>query len=136
MTGPRVGVVGARRARQGLGPFVVRDLRAAGAEVPCILATRAETRDAAVRALATHTGVEPRGYLDLDEMLARESLDALAILSPAPCHAEPLAAAARARLHVLCEKPFVWGVPDLAARTRALVEAIEANGRVLFENCQ
>jgi Oxidoreductase family, NAD-binding Rossmann fold len=133
---PRVGIVGARRVRQGLGPFVVRDLLAAGAEVPCILATREETRDAALQMLSKQFGVDSRGYLALDAMLAREALDALAILSPAECHAEALAAAARAGLHVLCEKPFVWGVPDPVGRARALTHQVESGGGVVFENCQ
>jgi hypothetical protein len=80
--------------------------------------------------------LESRGCLDLDEMLAREELDALAILSPAACHAEHLEVALRGGVDVLCEKPFVWEVPDLAGRTRELVDAIEARGRVLWENCQ
>jgi hypothetical protein len=133
---PRVGLIGARRRRQGLGPFVARDLLAAGAEVPCFLATSEETRDAASRELTELCGLEARGHLDLDEMLAREELDALAILSPAECHAEHLEAALRAGVDVLCEKPFVWDVPDLAGRTRELVDAIESRGRVLWENCQ
>jgi hypothetical protein len=131
-----VGLIGARRRRQGLGPFVARDLLAAGAEVPCFLATSEETRDAASRELAELYGLEARGHLDLDEMLAREALDALAILSPAECHAAHLEAASRAGVDVLCEKPFVWQVPDLLGRTRELVDAIEAQGRVLWENCQ
>ena len=53
MRPPRVGIIGARRRRQGLGPFVARDLRAAGAEIPCFLATRAETRDDTAGQLAS-----------------------------------------------------------------------------------
>jgi predicted dehydrogenase len=115
---------------------VARDLLAAGAEVPCFLATSEETRDAASRELAELYRLEARGHLDLDEMLASEALDALAILSPAECHAEHLEAASRAGLDVLCEKPFVWDVPDLVARTRELVDAVESLGRILWENCQ
>ena len=136
MKRPRVGLIGARRRRQGLGPFVARDLLAAGAEVPCFLATSEQTREAAARALFELCGLEARGYLDLDEMLAREELDGLAILSPAECHAEHLEAALRGGVDVLCEKPFVWEVPDLTERTRELVDAIETRGRVLWENCQ
>ncbi len=47
MSGPRVGLIGARRKRQGLGPFVARDLRAAGVEVACLLGTSPETARAA-----------------------------------------------------------------------------------------
>ncbi len=136
MSAARVGVIGARRRRQGLGPFVVRDLCAAGAEVPCFLATSASSRDAAERELAERCGVEARGYADLDRMLACESLDALAILSPAESHAQYLAAALDAKLHTLCEKPFVWGRLDLAASAARFAAEFAERGLLLFENCQ
>lgn len=136
MTRPRVGLIGGRRSRQGLGPFVARDLSAAGAEVTSFLVTSEASREAALPALREACGHAPRGYVELAEMLARERLDALAILSPAEHHAAHLEAAARTGAHVLCEKPFVWGVPDPAARTAALVDAIEARGFAVWENCQ
>jgi predicted dehydrogenase len=136
MSRPRVGLVGARQRRQGLGPFVARDLVQAGAGVPCFVTTSTATRDAAIGQLAATCGVEARGYLDVDEMLARERLDALAILSPAETHAAYLEAALAAGLHVLCEKPLVWGRPDLAATTARLVDVFDRAGLLLWENCQ
>lgn len=136
MTRPRVGIVGARRRRQGLGPFVARDLVAAGAEVPCFLATGEATLEPARRALRESAGIEARGYLALGAMLASEALDALAILSPAETHAHYLEAAARAGLSALCEKPLVWSVPDLDARARQLVAGFVSRGLLLVENCQ
>lgn len=136
MNPPRVGIVGARRARQGLGPFVIRDLLGAGADIPCLLTTSEASRDAALRVLRENHQREARGYLDLGEMLDRESLDALAVLSPAESHAGHLEAAARAGLHVLCEKPLVWGIPDLAERAASLVRMFEARALILWENCQ
>jgi hypothetical protein len=133
--GPRVAVIGARRRRVGLGPFVIRELIAAGARVPCFLATSEATRDEAARAIEATCGAAPRGYLDLAEMLAREPLDALAILSPAETHAAYLEAAVEAGLHVLCEKPFVWGEADLAGRARGIVDAFAQRRLELFENC-
>ena len=123
MSRPRVGLVGARRRRQGLGPFVARDLVRAGACVPCFVTTSAATRDAASGQLAATCGIEARGYTNVDEMLARERLDALAILSPAETHAAYLESALAAGLHVLCEKPLVWGRPDLAADGARFVSA-------------
>jgi predicted dehydrogenase len=131
-----VGLVGARRRRQGLGPFVARDLVRAGACVPCFVTTSAATRDVASGQLAAICGVEARGYLNVDEMLARERLDALAILSPAETHATYLEAALAAGLHALCEKPLVWGRPDLAADAARLVDAFDRAGLLLWENCQ
>jgi predicted dehydrogenase len=124
-----VGIVGARRRRQGLGPFVARDLRAAGAEIPCFLATTPASRDATARALSA------RGYLDLDAMLDSEPLDALAILSPAETHGRYLEAAHAAGLHALGEKPFVWGQPALARIAARIAADFDARGLLLWENC-
>lgn len=126
----RVGVIGARRVRQGLGPFVARFLVELGASVPCFLATRAESIPETERALGA------RGYTDLGHMLAEEEPDALAILSPSETHERYLAAALDAGLHVLCEKPLVWGGAGLAARARALEERFRAAGLGLRECCQ
>ena len=132
---PRVGVIGASRQRQGLGPFFVRDLQRAGARVPCFLSTSADSARATRRELAEAFGVEANPYLDLDEMLAGEALDALAILSPAQTHRRYLEAARVAGLHVLCEKPFVWGEAELSRTTRRIVSEFEAAGLLLRENC-
>ena len=43
----RAGIVGARRVRQGLGPFVARDLSACGVEVHMVLGTTEDTARAA-----------------------------------------------------------------------------------------
>ncbi|MEE9281455.1 MAG: Gfo/Idh/MocA family oxidoreductase [Myxococcota bacterium] len=136
MSGPRVGLIGARRKRQGLGPFVARDLRAAGAEVSCVLGTRGDTAEAAVRQLAEACGVEARGYTDLEQMLRAERLDAIAILSPSETHEAYLERALLAGLHVLCEKPLVWGGTALARRASSFVERYAERGLLLWENCQ
>ena len=136
VSAPRVGLVGARRRRQGLGPFVARFLREAGALVPCFLVTSRETRAAAVRQLEEHAGAGARGYLELEAMLEAERLDALAILSPADTHRAHLEAALSAGLHVLCEKPFVWGEDDLAGVAARITAGFEERGLLLHENCQ
>jgi hypothetical protein len=136
LSAPRVGLVGARRRRQGLGPFVARDLVRAGATVPCVLGTREETVDAARRALEESYGIVARGYVDVAEMLARESLDALAILSPAETHEAQLRSALGAGLHALCEKPLLWGGEGLAKRSADLVEQFRERELLLRENCQ
>ena len=51
MRAPRIAIVGARRVRQGLGPFVTRHLVSLGAEVPAFLGTSASTIDVAAREL-------------------------------------------------------------------------------------
>jgi predicted dehydrogenase len=126
----RVGVIGARRVRQGLGPFVARFLVELGAEAPCFLSTHAEAIPDTERALGA------RGYSDLAHMLAEQRVDALAILSPSETHERYLEAALEARLHVLCEKPLLWGGAGLAVRARALEQRFRAAGLGLRECCQ
>jgi predicted dehydrogenase len=109
---------------------VARHLVELGAEVPCFYASRPDALPDTERALSA------RGYTDLARMLADERLDALAILSPSETHERYLAAALAARLHVLCEKPLVWGGGGLTARARALEEAFRAAGLGLRECCQ
>jgi hypothetical protein len=122
---PRVALVGARRLRQGLGPFVARYLASAGVEVSAVLGTSAQSASSAAGELAERFGIRARPHTCLDELLAKESIDALAILSPVETHERYLRAALDAGLHVLCEKPLVWGAPGFRAR-----------GLLLDENCQ
>jgi predicted dehydrogenase len=132
----RVGLIGARRARQGLGPFVARDLRAAGAEIPCFLVTSEASLGEAADQIAASAGIAPAGYLDFRAMLGAHELDAVAICSPHATHGEWLDAARGARLHALCEKPLAWGEPDLVDAARRRVAGFAQDGLVLFENCQ
>ncbi len=136
MSAPRVGLIGARRRRHGLGPYVARFLNLAGAEVPCFLATSEATRDEAAAQLAETAKLRPRGYVDLEAMLAAEELDALAIVSPHGTHADHLDAALRAGLHALCEKPLIWGAADLGAAAARVSAAFDDRGLLLWENCQ
>ena len=126
----KIALIGARRVRQGLGPFVARHLVELGAEVPCFLGTRPESIAESERALGA------RGYLDLSELIAKEAPDALAILSPSETHERYLEAALEARLPVLCDKPLLWNGPGLARRAALLVERFAAAGLLLRENCQ
>jgi predicted dehydrogenase len=132
----RVGLIGARRARQGLGPFVARDLHAAGVEIPCFLVTSEASLGEAAAQIARAAGIAPRGHLDFRALLDAHRLDAVAICSPHASHGEWLDAALGAGLHVLCEKPLSWGEPDLGAAARRRVAGFARCGLVLFENCQ
>jgi hypothetical protein len=133
---PRLAINGPRRVHQGLGPFVARDLCAAGAVVAGVLGTSAATSDAAARELADRFGIDARPYVALDALLEREAVDGLVILSPSASHETWLARALEAGLHVLCEKPLVWGGEGIAARAAELVEGFRARRLLLAENCQ
>ena len=101
MSAKRVGIIGARRVRQGLGPFVARDLRAAGAEVPAFLATREASLAPAAERLLEIAGVAAEGFVDPDRFYGEAGLDAVAILSPSETHEAHLERAARAGVAVL-----------------------------------
>jgi predicted dehydrogenase len=104
--------------------------------VACLLGSGSETLEPARRDLFEQTGSWAQGYTSVEEMLARESLDALVILSPAETHETYLRAAAEAGLHALCEKPLVWGAEGLAERATASVDRFRSRGLLLAENCQ
>jgi predicted dehydrogenase len=133
---PRIGILGARRHRQGLGPFVARWLREAGAEVPCFSCTSEETVAQAGADLTRIAGVTAKGWVDGEAMLREESLDAVAILTPPRTHGMWLEHALEAGLDVLCEKPFLWGAEDDLETACQLVDRFEQRGLLLMENTQ
>lgn len=135
-TSPRVAIIGARRRRQGLGPYIARHFHDAGAVIPCILGTSPQTVATAQRELSAKFGIEARGYVDPATMLANESLDALAILSPLETHREWLLFALEAGLHVLCEKPLMWNGAHSIDATRPIVDRFAEQRLRLWENCQ
>ena len=137
MNKPRVAVIGARRSRQGLGPYAARDLAAAGADVVAIAGTRTETVDEAAQHLREQFGLAVRGYCDIPTMFASEELDAVAICSPEAKHREHLQQALDARVHVLCEKPFVFDPGrDNAADAEQIVAGFAAANRIVMVNEQ
>ena len=134
-TAPRVGIVGVRRLRQGLGEHFARWLVAAGAQVPAFIGRTPESIDEGRRLLMAR-GINARGFTSLDALLAAEPIDALVIASPAETHHEWLETALAAGLHVLCEKPFVWGGTDAVLGVHTLTYEFLRRGLVLREHCQ
>lgn len=143
----RVAVVGARRRRQGTGPFVARELLRNGCELVAVVGTTPASAAAAAAELAAAHGVSPRPYASLEAALAAEELDAVAICSPAEAHEAALGLAAAAGCHVLCEKPLVWSDAllqkpaaeadaELAARIRAIVRPLAEARRTLVLGAQ
>lgn len=127
-----VGVIGARRKRQGIGEHVARYLARRGAAVRAVAGTTPETAEEARAALATRYGIQSKAYASVEEMLAREPLDAVAICSPIEAHAAALDLAARSGLHALCEKPLIFDPErDGAADVAAFAARFAAAGRYL-----
>lgn len=84
-----------------------------------VLADRAET--------TARTFNIPAVARSIDELLARQDVDAVIVCTPPFAHAEPTLAALAAGKHVLCEKPFTLD-PSEAER---MVAAAERAGRFL-----
>lgn len=135
-TVPRIGLVGARRKRQGLGHFMAAILTARGCNVAALLGTTEATADEAMAELHVRHGLRVKPYTDLQSMIDRENLDALVIASPADSHLPCLRAALAAGLHVLCEKPFVWGVENPTDAAESIVGEFQSKNLVLMENVQ
>jgi predicted dehydrogenase len=73
-------------------------------------------------------GTDVLATTDLDEVLAREDVDAVAIATPAGTHRQLVERALRAGKHVLVEKPLA----DDVESGRSMVEAARANDLVLM----
>lgn len=133
----RAGIVGARRVRQGLGPFVARDLTAAGVSVDLVLGTSEVTaEEAAAQAAARAGGSAPRATADPEEFAAAD-LDLVCVLSPAGFHLDHVERALAAGRHVLCEKPLLWTPEERWSEQAADLEArARAAGLVLAVNAQ
>ncbi|MEJ2705739.1 MAG: Gfo/Idh/MocA family oxidoreductase [Sedimentisphaerales bacterium] len=64
------------------------------------------------RAKLIKGGPEPRKYVDMDQMLEQDDLDAIAIVLPNYLHRMGAIAAMEAGKHVFCEKPMALTVAD------------------------
>ena len=70
---------------------------------------------------------KPRTYQDMDQMLAKEDLEAVIVATPLWAHAPVSVKALEAGKHVLCEKMMAWDV----ASCHQMAEAARRNNRVL-----
>jgi predicted dehydrogenase len=132
----RVAVIGARCRHQGIGAHLARFCAQWRHEVCGLLGTTKETVAEASDALAEATGQRAPGFTRLRKLLRETRPEALVIASPHESHGAYLEAALDAGLHVLCEKPLVWGGEDPAAEAEALAEAFLAAGLHLRVNAQ
>ena len=66
-------------------------------------------------------------YTDYREMLARDDLDAVFVVTRVDAHCEPTVAALESGRHVVCEKPMANNVEEC----RRMIDAAESAGRIL-----
>lgn len=128
----RVGIVGAGRTRQGLGPYLATAFEAAGCAVTAVAGRDRASAERAAAALTARLG-HAVAAADDAAALAR-AVDALVIAAPVPGHLAGLDAALAAGVPCLCEKPLV-GPADTAIGL-ARVDAFRERGLLLMENCQ
>jgi hypothetical protein len=129
---PRIGIVGAGRTQQGLGPYLAAAFEEAGCRVTAVAGRDANGALRGAEQLTAALGHPVDAAADV-EVLAR-NVDALVIASPVASHARALDAALAAGVPCLCEKPLVgWRE---AAAGRARIDTFAARGLLLDENCQ
>lgn len=102
-----------------IGPVHLEALRRLGIPVAGILGSTPEKSSAAAAALGL-----PRGYADLDELLADDAVEVVHITSPNRLHHLQAAACLSAGKHVMCEKPLAM----TAAESGDLVQRAAASG--------
>jgi predicted dehydrogenase len=66
----------------------------------------------------------PKGYADLDALLADPAVDAVIVATPDATHESQVVAAARAGKHILCEKPM----GTTMASCKPMAEAVRQSG--------
>ena len=117
----KVGIIGAG----GMLGYHAQGFRNAGAEIAAIADLN---KDAAQAAAAEH-GI-PQVFGDVDEMLALDELDAVAIIVPNKFHAPISIQALEAGKHVFCEKPPAIN----AAEVEEMISAADKSGKKLMFN--
>lgn len=104
-------IIGAGRARNGIGEYIGKYLHHHGAVVSSVLGTSEKTSLQACLALRKY-GVEAHPYTDFDRMVKTEKPDAAVIASPYSTHDAYLVKCLVSGLHVFCEKPFIWDAQE------------------------
>lgn len=128
----RIGIVGAGRTQQGLGPYLAAAFEAAGCRVTAVAGRDANGGLRGATDLAAVLGHPVDAAADVEALA--HAVDALVVASPVASHARALDAALAAGIPCLCEKPLVgW---RQAAAGRARVQSFAARGLLLDENCQ
>lgn len=117
----RIGVIGL-----GMGQFHIAGYQT---HPQAAVVAVAEPNAARRTEIGDKYGIAAR-YESAEEMLAREQLDVVSVVTPNKYHRELTLAALRAGCHVLCEKPMAMN----AAEAREMQAAAEAAGKRLMIN--
>jgi len=129
---PRIGILGAARTRQGLGPFLARWLEKAGATVNGVAGREFMRTETTAVEISKQLGHPVAAYENAEQLAA--NVDALVVACPAEGHLSGLDAALAAGVPCLCEKPLVTAAQTDEALRR--IAAFRERGLLLVENCQ
>ena len=127
----RIAIVGARRVRQGTGPYLAAAFARLGHDVCGIVGTSRASVAQAQRRLRKDYHIRAAGYTDLAELLGEQNVDVVVIASPHETHLRYLRRGLAAGCHVFCEKPL-WFPPlsempaDAAGVTREAAHLLES----------
>jgi predicted dehydrogenase len=129
-------IIGAGRARNGIGEYIGKYFHQLGGKVTSVLGTTEKTSRQASFALRKY-GIEARPYADFDEMVRRERLNAVVIASPSFTHYEYLLKSIESGLHIFCEKPFIWDDhPDILKRVDEIFKKASERKLIIAMNSQ
>ncbi|HEB54243.1 MAG TPA: hypothetical protein ENI87_13400 [bacterium] len=128
----RVGIVGAGRSRQGLGPYLAGFFERAGVRVFGVSGRDRERTEAVAGALSGEFAHPVVPFAGAGALAA--AVDALVVACPVQGHLDGLDAALAAGVPCLCEKPLV--AAEDAARGLERVRHFRERGLLLMENCQ
>jgi predicted dehydrogenase len=131
-SGLRIGIVGAGRTRNGLGPFLASAFAAAGASVVGVAGRDLASAGRAAAELTTRLGCPVAAFPSA--LALASAVDALVVASPVDAHQDGLRAALAAGIPCLCEKPLV-AAADTAAGLEIVAEFAQ-RGLPIDENCQ
>jgi predicted dehydrogenase len=132
----KISIIGAGRTRNGIGEYIGKYFHQLGGKVTSVLGTTEKTSHQASLALRKY-GIETRPYTDFEEMVKMEGPDAVVIASPSSTHYEYLLKSLDSRLHIFCEKPFIWDDHmDILKRVDAIFEKASKRKLTIAMNSQ
>jgi predicted dehydrogenase len=117
----RIGIIGAG----GMSGYHVEGFRAAGAEVIAM----ADVNVTAAEKTAARLNI-PKSYASVEDMLTKEPLDAVSVITPNKFHCPLVLQALKAGKHVFCEKPPALNAQEMAD----MAAAAKAAGKTLMFN--
>ncbi len=125
----KIAIVGARRARQGTGPYLAAAFARLGHDICGIVGTSRDSIVEAEQALRQDYHIQTTGYASLAELLDEQAANILVIASPHDTHLEYFRQGIAAGCHIFCEKPL-W-FPPLSDMPDDAADIVDAVARIL-----